>query len=631
MTEATLGVTVERFVEATKARGQRIPMEMGIFVALEVCERLLEAPASVSASRVRLGPDGVVSLFSVGGSATEAQAARGLLSLLGTLLAASGQPVPPLLQDLARHGPAGDATRLTRIRDELEAALVPLNRAAARRVLGRMVREALRAEAPPKRGSVLARPDPSPAAPVAPTPSLEADLDALLGDPAPAPEATSAPRPLAPTPGHSDPHQRVTPTSDLRALALDEELDALLGDPTPAPKAPASRPEPSEAMQVMSAEVELASSETSRSEETPLSFADEAPGSASPSPPRANHPETEAATAVARPSRGPIAGKPVPRGVFATWALSDAGSASPAADPPDPAPSSPPSPSEPEAIPPASLQESSKPQEPPLPPLSEDFDEAAAIAAIRGGKGRWLAAFFVLALLALLGFVAWKRPDAFARMLGRSDPAAEEADRERLEARREREEAARTAHRRRFGALRIRTQPDRAQVFLKVGEGPATASDLPSGLAYEVLALAEGHRPTRSVVPAGARWAPDERARPRYELAVQLHPLGDGKRARPIDIGTTLLKPPMGEPGPLGDLRVVTNPPGAEVFLLIGFGPEVEVQDFRTDEPFELLVHAPEHDPVRLTLRPEDWRDEEGRRVLRREVVLTARIPPSRR
>ncbi len=625
MTEATLGVTVERFVATTEARGQRVPIEIGIFVALEVCEQLLQAPATVEASRVRIGPDGIVSLFSVGGSATEPQAARGLLELLGTLLAASGQPIPPLLQDLVQHGPAGDATRLRRIRDELEAALVPLNRSAARRVLGRMVRETLRHGTPPPRGKMLDAAERAPAPLTAPTPSLDADLDALLAPPAAEPNAPTA-APSDRSLPHSDRHDRVTPTSDLRPLALDEELDALLDGDSDAPQEePVSLParEPSEAMQVMSAEVELASSESSRSEETPLPLGH-------PSPPPSTD-GMESPTVVARPSRsrGPEPNTSVPRGVFATWKLPDPEDGGvPIAAPANPAkPSEPVVPSVPRREPSAPSASDAPPSHAAAVPLSEDFDEAAAIAAIRGHKGRWLAAFFALALLALLGFVAWKRPDVVARMLGKGDPTADAERAARRAARRTREEEALAAHRRRFGTLIVHTVPDHAQVFLEVGEGPAVAKDLPSGMAYEVLALAEGHQPVRSVVPAGARWAPDERARPRYELAIQLPPLSEQAKRHPVELGTTLLKPPMGEPGPLGDLRVVTNPPGAEVFLLIGFGPQVEVQDFRTDEPFELLVHAPDHDPLRLRLHPRDWREENGRMVLERRVTLTPRRP----
>lgn len=79
---------------------------------------------------------------------------------------------------------AAEALGLRGYRDEIEAALVPLNRAAARRVLSRQLRDLQR---PKREGQEQARLDPE---------GADADLDALLGyeappKPVPKPAATA--------------------------------------------------------------------------------------------------------------------------------------------------------------------------------------------------------------------------------------------------------------------------------------------------------------------------------------------------------------------------------------------------------------------------------------------------------
>jgi hypothetical protein len=107
-------------------------------------------------------------------------------------------------------------------RDELEAALVPLNRAAARRVLARQLRELTRPRAGTRPGDGAGTgPEDAVAA--------DADLDALLGYEAPPadsePEAPAAPsEPPAPAPPAVMPERMREPTAS-----------AALAGPGPAP------------------------------------------------------------------------------------------------------------------------------------------------------------------------------------------------------------------------------------------------------------------------------------------------------------------------------------------------------------------------------------------------------------
>jgi hypothetical protein len=210
-------------------------------------------------------------------------------------------------------------------------------------------------------------------------------------------------------------------------------------------------------------------------------------------------------------------------------------------------------------------------------------------------------AILVVGLGAVAGIAVF-RPDLIDRALGRSttfgprDAVVGESERQ----------AGESTRGRRLGTLVVRSTPDRAQVLLFVGRGPANASRLPTGIAYEFVAIAEGRAPTRAVVPADARWesTPDGL---RYELAMQTgDPTPQGSN---LVLGETRLPwEALGAPsGRLGTVRIVTTPPGAKVYLLVGFTPDVRVQNVPTDEAVELLVYRSGYRPERIVIGPSDW------------------------
>jgi hypothetical protein len=152
-----------------------------------------------------------------------------------------------------------------------------------------------------------------------------------------------------------------------------------------------------------------------------------------------------------------------------------------------------------------------------------------------------------------------------------------------------------------------------------VGSGPALVEDLPVGVAHEFVAMADGLAPARGLVPPGATWAA-ERGVPRYELAVQLaDAAGVG-----ADLGPSRLPQAVGTPtGTLGSVRVVTSPPGARVYQLIGFTPDVRIENMRTDEPVELLLYASGHALQRASIGPGDWKLQAGKLAAAVDVTLT--------
>ena len=229
-----LGATIEDLVRTMKARKLRVPAEIGTFVALECAERLLEGPALVTMKDVRLSDEGIVSIYVTPRSASAEASAQSLVSMLAGLLVAAGTAVPtPLIGIVESGGPSGPDA-LTHLRDMLEAALVPLNRQAARRVLSRMIREARRPS--------TERPPPLPSG--GPSGGVDDDLDSLLGDAPSLPShdgRSTAPYPQSFDPG---PIERSVPAAEIpraevsRREATDEQTAPL---PTHDAKVPAFR------------------------------------------------------------------------------------------------------------------------------------------------------------------------------------------------------------------------------------------------------------------------------------------------------------------------------------------------------------------------------------------------------
>ena len=116
-----------------------------------------------------------------------------------------------------------------------------------------------------------------------------------------------------------------------------------------------------------------------------------------------------------------------------------------------------------------------------------------------------------------------------------------------------------------------------------------------------------------------AAWT-DDNGTLQYELALQL---GELKKGGYQDLGATRLPQTAGTPtGAAGNVRVVTSPPGAAVYQLIGFTPDVRVENLDVREPAELLVYLAGYEPQRVTLTEGTYKLEDGRLVADLEIAL---------
>jgi hypothetical protein len=211
-----MSVTLSEVKRAAKAHRAPLAGESAGYLVLAIADQVLSAPRLFETSDIQLTEDGGLRVLS-GRASSDTDAELGLRRALDALLLVASSGSAALTRASRRTSPVG----LSALVRELEAALIPVNRAAARRALARLHRETARAM------SSGTLPEEEPEAPaVAPVVAPKAA--------APAPVLVSAPAPVAEPEPEPDLETRVIllapePAPVLAALpALSPELDAML-------------------------------------------------------------------------------------------------------------------------------------------------------------------------------------------------------------------------------------------------------------------------------------------------------------------------------------------------------------------------------------------------------------------
>ncbi len=580
-------VGVGQLVEELEQRGDRLPFEIGAFVALEACEGLLRQSVKLDADSVRVTLEGAVLVSDGAQRAEPDEAARSLVSVLARLLMAAGPGVPPHLLQLVKESATGQKQRdLRHLHDAIEASLIPINRGASRRVLARLVRESDRPPAPK-----AARVDPR---------ELDTELEELLRDPAtrtPGPaqaalplEESGAEDPITEriripsalpratdvdAPAETVPVPRSRPAIARSSVAV-PDLKPLLSPETSAAVATAPEHRLQRDPEPITATIRKWSAEqpTEPATETQSATALESAAASAPVPVSA--PESEAAT-----ETGYVAGTgaaSVTALETATEAVFGGGSVNRAESVPAPLPS----------------RESA--------PAAEPVYERASLPIPQPPRrGGGLGVLFVAAFLGL-GLYALIRTGTLDALL---QPAASESTPAMP------------------GVIDLTVTPSDAQVFVFVGRGPATASGLAVDANHEFIVLDRGLRPTRAVVSRGATWTRTESGL-LYELAIQA-PVVTGP-SDASDFGSAETEPAAASGGEAGTVRIITNPLGAKVYRYVGVGPSVQIPAVSIHEGQEVLVYHPEHETLRAVVGPSDWQVGEGQTVHR--AALEVQLPP---
>lgn len=140
-------VQLDELSEALQRRGAPLTPESAYFIALQAVEAMRDHALVIDPAGVEVDADGLVHLNELCSPAgDDPEALRGVVSTLLSLLS----PPPMDVEALRARVEAGEVATRSAMLAELSALLVPFNRGAAQRMLGRLVREAKRPEAPPR-------------------------------------------------------------------------------------------------------------------------------------------------------------------------------------------------------------------------------------------------------------------------------------------------------------------------------------------------------------------------------------------------------------------------------------------------------------------------------------------------
>ncbi|NNE19385.1 MAG: hypothetical protein HKN10_12995 [Myxococcales bacterium] len=594
-------VGVGQLVQELERRGDRLPFEIGAFVALEACEGLLLQSVRIDPDDVRVTLEGSVVVSDEAERADPDEAARSLVFVLARLLVAAGPGVPPHLLQLVRDGTTEQNPQdLRRLHDAIEASLIPINRGASRRVLARLVRESDRPPAPEP-----VQVDPR---------ELDTELEELLGDPATRTleHAQSVSRAEQWNPEEPITERIRVPSALSHESEVDAQPDTLPVPPSRPAVARSSASVPDRAAPAASdahaAAAELPEqppqpgpepitatirkwSREEEGESAPESAAVAASGPAAVSAPVPVPASVPVSAAVPEPVPAPVSvsasasgPSPAPGGgaeagkgtgtplETPTESVFGTGSVSHAESIPAPLPVG-----EPEAAP---------VYDRPSFPVSQPPKR-------RGGLGVLLVAAVVgLGLYALISSGAL---DGLLR-----PPVASFTP----------------------GIIDVTVKPSDAQVFVFVGRGPAIADGLAVDADHEFIVFDRGLRPSRAIVARGASWTNTGDGLI-YELAIQADAAVDPSDE--LDFGVAKTKPSIVDTGARARVRVVTNPPGAKVYRYLGAGPNVRVRAASIQEGQEILVVHPERETRRAVIGPSDWQSVEGQTV--RSATLQIELP----
>jgi hypothetical protein len=135
-----MSLSLLQVVAAVRARRASLSAETVGYLLLGVSDHAVAAPREIGAADVLLGEEGAVKV-GAGKIAAPDRTERALRELLEALLSVASTATPALLR-IGRRQTAVGVEALVR---ELEAALIPVNRSAARRALTRLYRDTLRA------------------------------------------------------------------------------------------------------------------------------------------------------------------------------------------------------------------------------------------------------------------------------------------------------------------------------------------------------------------------------------------------------------------------------------------------------------------------------------------------------
>jgi serine/threonine protein kinase len=165
------------------------------------------------------------------------------------------------------------------------------------------------------------------------------------------------------------------------------------------------------------------------------------------------------------------------------------------------------------------------------------------------------------------------------------------------------------------GAIAVSATPSEASVWLKLGRTNLDTMVLSSGQLHRVRIELAGYQPVDTEVVAASWEGTGEAKRAKVSVTLKAARL-DKKTRKPVIEPLPALPPNLAEqtgftPGE-GPIRIETSPPGAEVWLLIGFANTGVRFPTIAGRGYELRALADGYRPGYASITPDEWRDPRG-------------------
>jgi hypothetical protein len=563
-------VTLDEVLTVVGTRRVPLAPELAGYLVLEIAEHADPGGGEVEPRSVFIGEEGSVALVKARREAEIEGAEASVRGMLARLLDASGTQTPALAATAKRRSGSG----LQALAQEIEAALIPVNRAAGRRALARLAREVKRVTLGVGRNALPSSSDGAPSTRRASSPSSP-----------PYSGGREPQREDEPPPSSSGFSKEEQPTTTRNVIPEELLKKATPVDPGELPTIQFIPPHRSPT--TSQADVDKLIDEFSVSGDSEKQHARDLKAIAGleptpPPPTRTSDPGDDDAGALGRPdtNESDVEALLEMSGGHATSPARKAKSDRKAESKPDTKPDQKPDsrqlPTQPSTLRRSAESLPGATKTPPKRRGSAGVAGAALIALGVGAVGVWQLRLFAPAAPAAAP------PPAVTPAAPKGPPPC-------------------------VGTLIVTDVPQHAEALLRAGQAPVDVEKMPVGARLEFVATAEGFVPRRVVVPTGATWDRGADGKPRFEAAAQL----EKSRAKAGANDPW----PAGEPGsevggqgPPGTVHVVTTPRGAEVWMLAGIGPEVRIEQLRCDRDLEVLIAGPTTFRRRLRVAASEFR-----------------------
>ncbi len=539
-------VTLEQVFAVVGTKRVPLAPELAGYLVLEVAEHADPNGGDVDPKSVYVSEEGIVALVKPKRDSAVGVAETSIRAALARLLDASGSQTPALAAASKRKNGSG----LPALAEELEAALIPVNRAAGRRALARLAREVKRVTLGVGRNALPSTPSAEPG----PPPSRRPSSPAIAAPPAPPPTPPPPPvveeeAPPPPPPPPAPPQPR--PPSAASFTAQEEPTTArgqipeeILKKATPEPgrtslselptmefNPPGRTPSPSQAdVDDLIADFSVSGAGEQQHARDLKKMAGLEP---TPPPPEiARRMETRAVPLT------PGVAQAVPSGdadVESLLALAD----EPQSKKSGAGPSATSGAARAAPAPMLAMPDSDERQLPTQPSkLKQNRASLASIPRLKPSRGPgWVVVILAVGAIAAGAYAIMLLPRGGAS--GRQDPQSPTGSASSVGP------ASSTC----IQTLVVSDVPPHAEVLVRKGQAPVDVDRMPVGARLEFVATAEGFAPKRVVVPAGAAWDSGPDGKPRYEAAVQLSTSRRPRMART-------------DPWPAGELWQLRRRPG---------------------------------------------------------------------